>query len=103
MGVEKVLWECDYHLQPRQCHKDDKFINPVMEKTSYGLGWTTMDNMTPEIDSFPYAIEINKGKTKGQEVYLILNGCSRSTLTFQPHLHLHFILNNNEMYKHDRY
>ena len=28
-------------------------INYVMEKTSYGLGWTKIDSMIPEIDPFP--------------------------------------------------
>ena len=44
-----------------QCHLmfikstifNDYCVTSVMKKTSYCLGWTTTENMTPEIDPFP--------------------------------------------------
>ena len=29
------------------------FVNSITKKTSYGLGWTATDSMTPKINPFP--------------------------------------------------
>ena len=54
----------------------------LRRETSYGLGCTKIDWMTPEINPFQYAREINASNTKGYEVYLILDGLCRSPLSF---------------------
>ena len=65
--------------------------------------WFGVDHNTKKWSQKPihlqFAKEINNSNMKGWETYLIMDVCSRSLLNFQPHLHLHFILNNNKTYK----
>ena len=48
--------------------------NSVTERKFLWTGGTTTDYMTPEINTFQYAREINASNTKGYEAYLIPNG-----------------------------
>ena len=76
--------------------------NSIMEKISYGLGWTTPDKMTLEINPFPSMLNIQAKLTlRDKGAYLILDVRSRTPLSFQSNLYLHIALNNNKIYKHD--
>ena len=54
----------------------------LRRENSYGLGYTTTDWMTLEINPFQYPREIRTSITKGYESYLILGNWCRSLLRF---------------------
>ena len=56
--------------------------NSVMEKNSYGLGCTTIDRVTVEINPFPICKRNTTSNTKGSRNIPYSNGCSRSPLSF---------------------
>ena len=68
----------------------------LQRETSYGLGYTTTFWMTPEINPFQYAREINAFNTKGYEAYLIPNGWCRSLLRFSKHACIYNLLCDKE-------
>ena len=56
---------------PTTPHKKEfpsRVTNSVTKKTSYGLGWTTLDRMTPEINPFPSMLNIQSKLTLREHV-----------------------------------
>ena len=49
-------------------------MHDVTERNFIWIGGTTIDWMTPEINSFQYAIATKTSNTKGYGSYLILHG-----------------------------
>ena len=57
--------------------------SPILLRREIPMAWgTTIDNLTPKINPFQYAREIKYLTLKDQNSYLILDGWSRSPLSF---------------------
>ena len=72
---QRASQEYQVHCAPKPQRKTRNLpsmvANFVTEKTSYGLGCTTTDRETVEINPFPYARETKHLTLKDLESYLI--------------------------------